>query len=224
MTPDDVLQLQQPLKDGGIRTARFFNGRLLTGKDLTREQDARREADRRIGRAIGEGVAFGLEVTRDGQRDVKTAPVLRVSAGLAVNRAGRALRLEADVSVALTRRFDAVTADCLFDDCQPIGGGVYVAGAGIYVLTIAPAQATEGRAQTNGLDPSNVACNTDAFVEGVQFRLLKVNQQRYLDLDLTSRQLRNRLAYRCFGIDTANPGAPNPWVVGLPQYGLIDEL
>jgi len=101
---------------------------------------------------------------------------------------------------------------------------VYVAGAGVYLLTIAPAQATEGRAQTNGLDPTNVACNTDALVEGVQFRLLQVNQQRYLDLDITSRQFRNRLAYRCFGIEAPKSGVLNPWRVDLPQYGLIDEL
>src|SRR5437867_13373721 len=100
MTPDDVLQLQQPLKDGGIRTARFFNGRLLTGKDLTREQEARRDADRRIGRANGEGVACGLEVTRDGERALPAAPVLRVSAGPAVNRAGGAVPAEADTGVA----------------------------------------------------------------------------------------------------------------------------
>src|SRR5436309_13147979 len=100
MTPDDVLQLQQPLKDGGIRTARFFNGRLLTGKDLTREQEARREADRRIGRAIGEGGAFGLEVTRDGQRDLPAAPGLRDSAGAAASRAGRRVRLGTNTRLA----------------------------------------------------------------------------------------------------------------------------
>ena len=65
MDLDDILQLQQPLKDGGIRSVNFFNGRMLTGKDLSREQTARREADSRLGLAIGDGVAFGLEVARD---------------------------------------------------------------------------------------------------------------------------------------------------------------
>ena len=35
--------LQQPLKDGGIRSVNFFNGRLLSARDLSREQDARRQ-------------------------------------------------------------------------------------------------------------------------------------------------------------------------------------
>ena len=32
MNVDDLLQLQQPLKEGGIRSANFFNGRLLTAR------------------------------------------------------------------------------------------------------------------------------------------------------------------------------------------------
>jgi len=41
---DDTLQLQESLKAGGIRSVNLFNGRLLTSKDLSREQAARREA------------------------------------------------------------------------------------------------------------------------------------------------------------------------------------
>ncbi len=224
MSADDLLQLQQPLKDGGIRSVNFFNGRLLSGKDLSREQAARREADVRLGLAIGDGVAFGLEAARDEQSDTPSAPVLRVKAGQAVNRKGQTLRLTADVSVGLTRRFGAVAATCLFDDCKPVKDGVYVAGAGVYVLTIAPAQMAEGRAPTNGLDPSNVGCNTDAVVEGVQFRLLEVNGLRYAGLDVASKQFRNRLAYRCFGLETREQAATDPWRVDPPGYGLVDEL
>lgn len=90
---DTVLQLQQPLKEGAIRSVNFFNGRLLTSKDLTREQQARREADWRAGLASGDGVAFGLEVERDVALDQPDSPVVRVKAGLAVNRKGQTLRL-----------------------------------------------------------------------------------------------------------------------------------
>lgn len=220
----DLLQLQEPLKEGGIRTVNFFNGRLLTAKDLAREQAARREADWRTGLAVGDGVAFGLEVARDEQADEPSAPVLRAKAGLAVNRMGQTLRLVGDTSVALTRRFDAVAADRVFAQCAPLSGGVYVAGAGIYLLTIAPAQLTEGRAPTNGLDPTNASCNTDALVEAVQFRLLAVDPLRYLDLGIGSQQFRNRLAYRCFGIEARDKSAIDPWRVDPPQYGLVDEL
>lgn len=224
MDVKDVLQLQQPLTDGAIRSVNFFNGRLLSAKDLTREQAARREADARLGRAVGDGVAYGLEVARDAGLDTPAAPVLRVKAGLAVNRAGRTLRLAADVSVALTRRFGGGESGCVFANCTPLVGGTYIAGAGVYLLTIAPAQTSEGRAATNGLDPTNVACNTDATVDAVQFRLININPLRFADLDAASPQFRNRLAYRCFGIDARDQNAIDPWRVDAPRYGLIDEL
>ncbi|HXT19225.1 MAG TPA: hypothetical protein VN923_00595 [Thermoanaerobaculia bacterium] len=224
MNLDDVLQLQQPLATGGIRAINFFNGRLLTGKDLSREQAGRREADARLGLAIGDGVAFGLEVSRDAAKDVPAAPVLRIKAGLAINRLGQTLRLAADSSVALTRRFDSSSPECVFVNCNPIGDGVYVAGAGVYVLTIAPAQIGEGKAPTNGLDPANVRCSTDAVVEAVQFRLLSINPLRFADLGPGSTQFRNRLAYRCFGIEAREQGGLDPWRVDPPRYGLVDEL
>lgn len=220
----DVLQLQQPLKDGGIRSVNFFNGRLLSGKDLSREQAARREADARLGLALGDGVAFGLEAARDAELDKPDSPVLRVKAGLAVNRLGQTLRLVGDVSVALARGFDAEAAGCVFANCTPLQGGTYVAGAGVYVLTIAPAGTSEGRAPTNGLDPANVACNTDVNVEALQFRLLNVNPLRYAGIDPSSAQFRNRLAYRCFGVEARDASAIDPWRVDAPRYGLVDEL
>ena len=221
---NDVLQLQQPLKDGGIRSVNFFNGRLLSGKDLSREQAARREADARLGLAIGDGVAFGLEAARDGDLDKPDAPVLRIRAGLAVNRLGQTLRLVGDVSVALARSFAAEAAGCVFANCTPLQGGTYVAGAGVYVITIAPAGASEGRAPTNGLDPANVACNTDVNVEALQFRLINVNPLRYAGIDPASGKFRNRLAYRCFGIEARDASAIDPWRVDAPSYGLVDEL
>lgn len=221
---DTVLQLQQPLKEGAIRSVNFFNGRLLTSKDLTREQQARREADWRAGLAIGDGVAFGLEVERDGTLDQPQAPVVRVKAGLAVNRKGQTLRLTADTSVALARRFDSATTSCIFAQCNPIGSGTYVAGAGVYLLTIAPAETSEGRAPTNGLDPSNVRCNTDTNVEGVQFRLITVGPQLYAGLDPASPQFRNRLAYRCFGIDGSEQLLRDPWLADAASPTLVDSL
>jgi hypothetical protein len=221
---NDVLQLQEPLKDGGIRSVNFFNGRLLSGKDLSREQAARREADARLGLVAGDGVAFGLEAARDIDLDKPDSPVLRIRAGLAVNRLGQTLRLVGDVSVALARSFAAEAAGCVFASCTPLQGGTYVAGAGVYVITIAPAGASEGRAPTNGLDPANVACNTDVNVEALQFRLLDVSPPRYTGIDPSWDTFRNRLAYRCFGIEAREASAIDPWRVDAPRYGLIDEL
>jgi len=224
MSASDVMQLQQPLERGGIRSVNFFNGRLLSSKDLMREQTARRESDWRLGLALGDGVASGLEVEIDTTHNTDDAPVVKVAAGLAINRRGQSLRLVGGASVALTRRFDAIGASCLFTECQPIAGGTYVRGAGVYVLTIAPAELTEGKAPTNGLDPANVRCNTDATVEAVQFRLIKVNQLRYADLDPADPQYRNRLAYRFFGIEPREQSYADPWRDDPETYGLLDTL
>ena len=199
MKTDDIKQLQEPLTDGGIRSVNFFNGRLLTGKDFSREQDARREADWRLGLALGEGVAFGLDVEHDKQLSKTNLPVATVKAGLAFNGEGQALRLKNDVHVALARSFEATSVECLFKNCAVLGGGTYVAGAGVYVLTIAPAESSEGRAASNGLDPSNVRCNTDATIEAVQFRLLRIKPTLYADLNVASPSFRNELAHRCLG-------------------------
>ncbi len=225
MTTPDVLQLQQPLKEGGIRTVSFFNGRLLTAKDMSREQAARREADWRQGLARGDGVAFGLAVERDPALSKDGAPVLLIESGLAVNRKGQTLRLTADTSVALTRSFGGgAVSTCTFAACEPIVGGTYVAGAGVYVLTVAPAEIAEGKAPTNGLDPTNVRCNTDSTVEGLQFRLHSVQSQDILPLGLGQPWFRNALAYRCFG-DDVRAG----WFAGLldaqpPREPLLDTL
>ena len=200
MSTSDLLQLQQPLTDGGIRTVNFFNGRLLTSKDLSREQEARRLSDTRLGLALGEGVAFGLEVARDTSPKLPAGSFVRISAGLAVNRDGQTLRLTQDTTVALTRQFTADLSDCCaFSNCTRLQGGTYVAGAGVYVLTIAPSSTTEGRAATNGLDPLNVRCNTDATVGALQFRLLMLTRNMLAGIDLAGNTLRNELAYRCFG-------------------------
>lgn len=221
---DTVLQLQQPLKEGAIRSVNFFNGRLLTSKDLTREQQARREADWRTGLAIGDGVAFGLEVSPDGTLNKPNEPVVRVTAGLALNRKGQTLRVTDDMSVALSRKFEAATASCVFAQCNPIGVETYVAGAGVYVLAIAPAETSEGRAPTNGLDPSNVRCNIDTTIEGVQFKLIGVSQQLLAGLNIGARNFRNALAYRCFGGAVRADGFTNLLADAPRSEGILDAL
>src|SRR3970282_1797040 len=94
--------LQQTILDGGIRAVNFFNGRLLTGEDLAREQTARREADRRLGLALGDGVARGLEVAEAKDQSYGTAAT--VAAGLAINRRGQTLHLPCAVDVLLSDR------------------------------------------------------------------------------------------------------------------------
>jgi hypothetical protein len=201
-----VLQLEQPLSAGAIRSVNFFNGRLLAGNDLSRLEDARRAADALLGRALGEGVAEGFPIALNRALSSPGLPVARIGAGVAVNRLGQVLRLAADTDIALARRFTAASGSALFGACAPLLGGTYVAGAGVYVLTVLPATAAEGRAASNGTDPANVRCNTDANVEAVQFRLLQVSAALLAGLPVGAASFQNALAYACFG-----PGALAAW-------------
>jgi hypothetical protein len=224
-----AVDLQYPILGSGIRTINFFNGRLLTALDLTREQAATHEADVRLGQAIGEGIAFGLEVSKSPEGTAE-APIVTVKSGLAVNRNGQVLRLVGDpekgTDVALVRRAsDSAAASKAFTDCLPLQSGTYIAGAGVYLLTLAPAESNEGKAPTNGLTgDSGSSCNKDATVTTVQFRLIQ------LDPPLTAAELqdenhlRNLIAYKCFGVAETQSFVSDPFGSPLKQYGLLDSL
>src|SRR6185295_4066374 len=101
--------LDQPVVDGGIASVNFFNGRLLTGEDLSREQRAAGERSRRLGRALGTGVACGLEVAEALAISSRNRSVLRVEPGVAVNAEGTVLELVDRTDVLLVR--DTASAD-----------------------------------------------------------------------------------------------------------------
>jgi hypothetical protein len=214
----------QPIIGGGIRSVNFFNGRLLTGEDLTREQEAIELARLRLGRAVGSGVASGLEVSISSSA-TNERPVLSVEAGVAVNRQGRVLELTAASEVSLAREpSPGAAAEVLFKDCTPIQPGTYSAGAGLYLLSIAPAEATDGRAQVSGLGNEDAVCNTAFSIEGIQFQLLRLQvPASFLDApDL----LRNRVAHLMLGTADERRLALIADPLGLPvdEYGLLDDL
>src|SRR2546421_1200102 len=220
---DSQIDLQQPVLDGGIRSINFFNGRLLSARDLTLEQSAYREADRRLGKAVGDGVAYGLEVSPAAKSN-KQSPAVSVEAGLAVNRRGQTLMLDARADIALVRTPTALASSKVFSECEPLQTGAYVSGAGVYLLTIAPAQTTEGGATTNGMNPAATTCNSDTIVNAVQFRLIQ------LDPPITSAELqdknhlRNLLAYKCFGTGETAAFIADPFGKEVKQWGLLDSL
>lgn len=211
----DARSLQQPIREGGIESVHFFNGRLLSGQDLSREQAAHRQTAERIGLALGTGIVFGLEVGRAPVTADDPLPGITVAAGLAVNGAGEVLRLVAPETVRLSRVAQpGPTGPLGFNDCTPALSGTYLAGEGLYLLTLAPASVATGRAPSNGLGGTSMVCNTDAEIAGVQFRLLEVRPQLYADLDMTALDFRNRIAYRCFGA-----GVLAGWADGLLAGG-----
>src|SRR5438105_1301837 len=144
--------LDEAIPDSELRHINFFNGRLLTGGDLEAEQSAQHAHSRHLGEAIGAGVAFGLEVT-PADTSLPEGPIVNITAGLAVNRAGQTLRLECDQRIALLRLPDPASVDaCIFDDCGPkTAGATLASGTGFYVLLMAPASRSEGKAPVSGL-------------------------------------------------------------------------
>jgi len=220
---DSRIDLQQPVLDGAIYSTNFFNGRLLSARDLTLEQSANREADRRIGRAIGEGIACGLEVSPV-PNPSKAAPAVRVKAGLAINRRGETLALSAGTDVALVRSTSTKPASQIFSECQPLKTGAYVTGAGLYLLTIAPAQTVDGRAATSGLEVAKATCNIDTTVNTVQFRLIQIDSAFTPDELKDEAHLRNLVAYKCFGVSDTDDFIANPFGTDMKQWGLLDNL
>ena len=206
--------LDEAILDSELRHINFFNGRLLTGGDLEEEQTAQHAHSRHLGEAIGEGVAFGLHVT-PAPASPPEGPVVAVTAGLAVNRAGQTLRLECDQRIAITRPADPGARDaCIFTDCDPAGPGATLAsGTGYYVLTIGPASRPDGKAPVSGLGNTTAICNSRYSAEGVKFSVFRLN------LPPNGTPLaRSVVGQACFGL--APDISTDRWPGSLPaQYG-----
>ena len=222
--------LNQAILDDGIRSTHFFNGRLLSGEDLSQDQQAGREFQRRLGRAVGDGVAYGLEVVEKAGVSTPGVPVVTVTAGLAVNQQGSTLYLGSDVDLQLVPPTNpAARLTASFNPCLPGQVGTYIVGAGIYLLTILPAQASEGRAPVSGLgNTDSSACNARSDVTAVQFQLIGIDPIN--DLGMTpdtfadTAHLRNRLAYLCYGVNAPPVFYSDPFGPPVEAYGLLDLL
>ncbi|WP_285711045.1 hypothetical protein [Erythrobacter oryzae] len=214
-----LLQLGQPVSEGAIETVRFFNGRLLSGADLTREQQARAGLDARIALTGGSGVAYGLTVERTSADLAEPRASVTVRAGVGVAPSGLVLELAGDQRIALVREDStsfAVNQPGTFGPCGSEAGGVYVAGEGLYLLAVAPARVSAGRAQVNGLPGDPLSCNADRDLAGVSFRLFEIPPHAYGGISPTEASFRNRIAYRCFGARVRQR-----WVTHLP--GKVDS-
>lgn len=222
--PTEFIQLEQPVVADAIRTVNFFNGRLLTGSDLGREQQARREAMALHGLALGDGIAQGLDVALAGNIAPGGRPAVTVSAGLAVNREGAVLSLAEPATLALDRAPDSnATIACLFEDCSPSTPGSYVSGEGLYLLTLAPAFVSEGRAQVSGMGDAGARCAFDATVEALRFRLLPIPGNVHGETAGTP-DFRNRIAYRCFGASTRREWPLDLATAGPRRDDLVETM
>ncbi len=228
----DFVDLQTPILGDGIGSINFFNGRLLSAEDLSKEQEANRQARRRLGLAIGDGVAYGLEVRKTPGAGGTAPSLVTVAPGLAVDRRGNTLRVMQRVDISLVRTNTATTATPVsfsaFGDCVPPQSGAYVAGEGVYLLTIAPAGGSVGRVAVGGLGNIPAACNTGLNVEGVQFRLIQLGLAADLKLttdELNDRnRLRNLVAYKCFGVATTRSFRTDPFGPPPEPASVLDAL
>jgi hypothetical protein len=217
----DFLSLDHPVAHGGIESVRFFNGRLLSGKDLTREQTARRSADSLAGMALGSGIAYGLEVIRTSDDKASEGAVVTVRAGLSVNRDGALLHLPFDQRVQLTRTDStdfSQPGECQFGDCVIPETSAYVAGEGLYILALSPSRRSAGRAAVNGLQGDSPGCNVDRDIDAVRFRLIEIPSNLYAGISAAEVSFRNQIAYRCFG-----SGVMADWPVKLTTQGRRDD-
>jgi len=223
-----IRHLTEPIFDDGLRAINFFNGRLLSAEDMSTQALAHEQIDRRLAMALGDGVAYGLEVSEKAGVSTRTNPVITIRPGLALNREGQTLKLAGAVDLALTAAPVATggtPAVVPFFTCQEQKAGVYVAGAGLYLLTISPVAGHEGLAQVSGLGNGTASCGARKYQrEGVKFRLIAIELS---STDLAEgRRLRNLLAYRCFGVEDAGYRSffANPFGPPVEQYGLLDDL
>ena len=215
-----TIYLEEPLTAGGIQAINFFNGRLLSGEDLTHEQAMNLLGQRRLGKAIGTGVAFGLEVEKNATQSTASNPVLTIKRGLALNRDGQTLWVQNDTELAIVRSSESVAASGkVFSDCAPSASTVSISGDGVYLLVIAPAKEKQGKAPVSGLGNVPAACNSRYTTTGVQFRFVPLN----LDPVSRSERARNEVAYQCFGLPEKQP---NDFLsaalarLSQPAYGL----
>ncbi len=217
-------RLAEAITDDGITAVNFFNGRLLSGEDLSQDRASSRKLLRRLGQALGAGVAYGLEVVESKGKSSPSAPVVTVNPGLAVNRSGRPLALTAVTDLQLVSASAPAApppAAAGFAPCDPAAPTNVVIDTGVYLLLISPARTGQGRAPVNGLNNVLAPCNTSYTIEGVQFRLVL--------LPLTAAELgkgdllRNYVAYQFFG--TADSAyrqlLQDPFGTGSGDYGLF---
>jgi hypothetical protein len=241
--------LWEPILDGGIRNTHFFNGRLLTALDLKTDQDANRQQHQQLGQAIGEGVVRGFEVSLVADGSSGGPPILSVSSGLALNRAGQAIALPTDLpEVMLARQLQTPALEAgLFAACVPPKDGGTPTGTGVYILVISPASGFRERVPMRGLgEKANVdGCGSRYAVEGVKFRLEELHVSGLANVPQTTRntvaelmtktdpaslsRLRNLLAHVCFGTEERSGFARDPLRrVGGPSpytsYGAVDAL
>ncbi|OGA80908.1 MAG: hypothetical protein A2711_07075 [Burkholderiales bacterium RIFCSPHIGHO2_01_FULL_63_240] len=231
--------LGEAITQDSVRAVHFFNGRLLTASDLSRDQAARRQADAQVGAATGSGIAWGLEVNAAGPAsDAESLGVVTVEAGLAVALSGQALRLNQRVSLSLiqppadTSGTSGGALQSTFGPCVDATASTYVAGDGLLLLTLSPIDVPEGFAPVLALEAVNTRCARDVIAEGVQLKLLPIPGGTISGTTSAAlAQLRNRIAHECLGSSLLRQAhrqptttTPRATSAGAHGHSLLDRM
>lgn len=135
---EDMLEGGPLILDGLRRRPRYFDGRFLTGADLTRDQDYVRQRQADMASAGGTGVIRGLKVRN---RSLLRGQTLRISAGVGLTPSGDLVMLKQDREVPLmdlptVRQLDAALG--LAEEPRvPIGRRT-----GLFILALRPVEFT----------------------------------------------------------------------------------
>ncbi|ESQ11834.1 MAG: hypothetical protein N838_07175 [Thiohalocapsa sp. PB-PSB1] len=226
-----IKSLLEPILEDGIKNTYYFEGRLLSAKDLREQQEANRRHHRQLGSLAGYGIVDGLDVSIENKGGSGANPVVRIAGGKAVNLLGEVVELPLDyIDVELSRILEPVDpAATIFRDCDvEISESLAPSGAGLYVLVISPTSQYEGYALKSGLQNRGVAyqCGRAYVVEGVQLRLVRFDPLAMPDISYPTRdllqnqvlntgspvlsddyqnlsKLQNVVAHVCFGTETS---------------------
>jgi hypothetical protein len=218
------VQFLESVFTDSLKHPNFFNGRVLTATDLRDEQYASVRRGRYLGQAAGEGVVYGLNVTK-----ATGGNALEITGGLAVCRSGDTLHLSGEsttVELVVQEPLEAGT-DSPFMVCAPAGSVTLtgVVSTGFYVLAITSASRLSPElAAHSGLNGGAPACINRYEEIGVQFKLIPLtNADLIAPIGATSTLRRSQLAHSCFGTNELAAVYTDP--LNTPaQYGLIDRL
>jgi hypothetical protein len=243
-----AVELNAPYFEGGINNAHFFNGRVLTAEALQDDQTANRMHRGHLARAIGEGILYGLEVTKEPAGEGEIAKTLAITKGMALNRNGQTLVLPHDITLAMAPETETAgpPAADVFVPCEEILSTLIATGKGVYILTAVPISRFDSKtALLHGLADNGAAsgCGYKYEQEGVRFRLVKIDLSPYSDEINTLfntlqagtggsslSRFRNLLAHTCLGTPDKIRFLQDPFNVSaadnpsFDRYGAADAL
>ena len=242
------IELLPPIFNSQSPDVNFFEGRLLSGRDLRDQQDAYRNRLQHLGRAIGAGVIEGLEVEVFTKGSAEEDAVLKVKSGVALNAKGQLLELESDKKINFNLHKLPELGDGHFTDCPQVRDFTGFTNTGIYILVMSPASgySTE-QAPKVGLDDQGIAkdCGHRYALKGVQFRVEELKPSNLNGISDETRilfesllnasdladlsKLQNLVAHLCFGTEVLEGVAIAPFAIvngdsAYKKYGVVDDL